>query len=324
MRVLFALVLAALAACGERDSTAAAPAEIPVLVAPLLGEGEAVLVDGRLGDAAWRKSSELTVALAGEGVAEVKLKAAWDGRRVYLLAVWRDEERSLNRYWTDAGGLKYDLSRREDAFLVCWAPGDAPAFREQGCALFCHDGAHRYPGTGRSLADFWLWGAQTTAFYPQARDMALRQGAEHRLRGDNQPARSGNVMNRNKEFEGPAYYPIRVRRGSARILTHDNAQPITAERKRTKLSGPENIGREIPYDVLRPRGGSRGDVRAAARHHGGRAWVLELVRALDTGQADDLPLGDPLVPVLFSVAICDDQDYGQHTRSGPIELRFAE
>ena len=64
------------------------------------------------------------------------------------------------------GGTDWDLTKAEDMFALVWPPGSqAAAFREQGCALLCHDGHHRNPG-GTDVADFWRWGAQTTASHP--------------------------------------------------------------------------------------------------------------------------------------------------------------
>jgi hypothetical protein len=313
------------AACRESGVAAqGSPAAcIPVLEALRLPDGLSIVVDGGMADEAWRRAREIVVPLRGDGVAEVRLKAAYDAGDVYLLAVWSDPQRSMNRHWTDTGGTTWELSRREDALSFCWPPGSyQDAFREQGCAMFCHDGKHVFPGTSGSLADFWYWGAQSTAFHAQALDMQLRQGAEHRLRGDSQPADAGNVVNRSPEYEGPAYFPQRIGRDTAFMLLYTNAVPVGRKTKAAQLSGERNVGRRIPYDVLRARAGSRGDVRAVSCYHEGKSYVLELARRLDTGNAYDLPLGDPIVPAYFSVAVHQDAEGEAHAVSGPIELRF--
>ena len=317
-------ILAALAACGGADAPGPPRkpgAAVLSLLALHAGDNPPV-VDGSGSDQAWAAAEELAVPLDGK-VKEVRLKAVHDGETLTLLAIWDDPERSMKRFWTDRGGLEWEVSSAEDMFALCIAPGtQAREFREQGCALFCHDGRHVWPSAGTGVVDWWRWGAQSTAMHPQARDLFLRQGAEHRLRGDNQPGDSDNIPNRSDEYFGPAYYPFYVRADGDRILFENNVRPVSKEWKRTKLSGPGNEGRRIPLDVLRGRSGSRGDVLAASRHHEGRVWVLELSRRLRTDEPDDLGVGDPLVPALIAVAICDDQEDKDHARSGPLELRF--
>jgi len=318
------LLAASVAACGGGGAPGPPPASrvLPALVALDAAENPPI-VDGALTDTAWSRATELVLPLDGR-VKGVRLKAAYDADTLYLLAIWDDPERSMNRYWTDRGGLKWELRTAEDMFALCLAPGtETAAFREQGCALFCHDGRHVWPTPGTEIVDYWRWGAQSTAWHPEARDLFLRQGAEHRLRGDNQPGESDNIPNRSDEYFGPAYYPYYIRDHADRILFADNARPVSKEWKATKLAGPANEGRRIPYDVLRARSGSRGDVRAASKHHEGKVWVLELSRRLRTGEPDDLGVGDPLVPALFAVAICNDQEDKDHALSGPVELRFA-
>jgi len=73
--------------------------------------------------------------------------------------------------------------------------------------------------------------------------------------------------------------------------------------------------------VLRPMRGSRADVQARGKHLG-KAWILELARDLLTGNPDDQPLGDPLIPYYFAVALHDGSEGDNHAISGPIELRF--
>ena len=89
--------------------------------------------------------------LRGGGVSEVRLKAAHDGTYLYLLAVWPDKTRSFNRYWKYVGLAEWEKHVGEDAFSICWSPGSLQdEFREQGCALFCHNGKHVYDMNGET------------------------------------------------------------------------------------------------------------------------------------------------------------------------------
>ena len=323
----FCLLLGLLAACDGERGTQEAPAKpLPQLQARRLPAGQKVVVDGMLSDAAWTAARDLPLDL--EGKLTVHLKACYDDERLYLLATWSDPDLSRNRYWEYRGQVRWEKHTGEDGFSVCWSPGRLHGtFREQGCALFCHRSAdtgerHVIPGKGTGYADFWYWGAQTTAFHPEARDMWLREGDAQHLRGDPQPAESDNLLNQSVRYDGPRWMPKRVSPRTARILLASNVQELTPEWIRKYWQDEKNVGRQVPLDILRPRRGSRGDVLARARHHAGKGYILEFSRALETRNPDDQPLGDPLVPALFGVAVYHDEDGAGHLVSGPVELRF--
>jgi hypothetical protein len=313
----FLILVAVLAAC------APAPPGPPQVVLHLEAKPvEGIKLDGLI-DNAWGPLPELTVPLKGGGPGEVKLKAAHDGKRLYLLAIWDDKKASMSRYWHYDGDLKWTKSETEDAFSICWSPGAlADAFRKEGCAITCHEDRHVYPGEGSGFVDFWYWGAEQCAVFPQARDMCLHQGENQRLRGDGQPADSDNVPNISDKYNGPSAFPQYRKQGDDRIVVYGpTLKEVTPDWIRKYWKEELNIGREVPLDLLRARKGSRGDVEAAARHYDDQGkWVLELARDLSTGNPDDLPLG--LGPVLFAVAVHDDGAGASHGTSGPIELTF--
>lgn len=323
------LLLGALPACdGERAEKDRPARALLQLQARRVPAGQRVVVDGMLADPSWTAARDLPLELDGKRKLTVHLKACYDDQRLYLLATWPDPDRSMNRYWEYKGRVTWEKSTGEDGFAVCWAPGRLhERFREQGCAVLCHrgeDGDERHvdPDEGDGYTDFWYWGAQTTAFHPQARDMWLRRGRAHRLRGDPQPADSDNLLNHSDKAFGPRWMPRRVDPQTARILFADNTQELTPEWVRKYWMDEKNVGRQVPLDILRPRRGSRGDVLARARHHAGKGYVLELSRALDTDHLDDQPLGDLVNNALFAVAIHQAGEGGAHLVSGPVELRF--
>jgi len=324
----FCLLFGLLTACDGEQGKEAAPAgpPLPQLQARRLTSGQKVVLDGTLSDAAWTAARDLPLEL--EGNITMHLKACYDDERLYLLATWADPDLSMNRYWEYRGQVRWEKHTGEDGFSICWSPGRLhEKFREQGCALFCHGAddtgkRHVFPGGGTGYADFWYWGTQTTASHPEARDMWLREGDAHRLRGDPQPPESDNLLNQSAQYSGPRFMPRRVNRRTARILYASNIQELTPEWIRKYWKDGKNVGRQVPLDILRPRRGSRGDVLARARHHEGKGYILELSRALETGNPDDQPLGDPLIPALFGVAIYNGRDGAGHLASGPVELRF--
>jgi len=324
VRELFLGLSLLLLACGGKASVPASPPSLPRLDVVRMGPGEKVVIDGMLGDRAWKRARSLVVPLTGAGPQDVDLAALSDGRKLFLRAIWRDPTMSLGRYWIHHGADRFELHRGEDSFAICWAPGaDDAAFAEQGCALYCHEERHTAPALKRGFSDFWFWGAQQTAAFDQARDLWLPFGKGLALRGDSQPDRSDNVANRSADFTGPAYFPRLLRRNADRFLYEDNIQKVTARQLREKLTRNPEGGRQIPFDIVRPRKGSRGDVAAVARHHAGVGWVLELARDLDTGHRDDLAF-DPRASArrLFAIAVGDGVVAADQARSGPIELRF--
>ena len=324
----FCLLLGLLAACdGERGAQPARAGSLPQLQARRLPDGQRIVVDGMLADPAWTTARDLPLDL--DGKLTVHLKACFDDERFYLLATWSDPDLSMNRYWEYRGQVRWEKSTGEDGFSICWSPGRLhDRFRAQGCAVFCHGGGeddakrHVYPGDGPGYADFWYWGAQTTSYHPQARDMWLRRGDAHRLRGDPQPADSDNDLNHSDRMAGPRWMPKRVSPQTARIVLAGNTQELTPEWVRKYWQDKKNIGRQVPLDILRPRRGSRGDVTARARHHPGKGYILEMSRALKTGNLDDQPLGDLHVDALFAVAVHLASEGEDHLVSGPVALRF--
>ncbi|MGQ0612478.1 MAG: ethylbenzene dehydrogenase-related protein [Planctomycetaceae bacterium] len=318
---LFAILLLCgllLPACA-RDPMAPAPLPLARLEARPLPAGQRIELDGRRNDAAWDETPELVVALTGPGPTEVRLRALHDGERLFLLAEWEDREVSLNRYWKLQEGGAWVRHVGEDGIALLWVPGSlGEVFRTQGCAISCHDARHQRDGP-RGYFDVWSWGAQRSSQFGQAIDMVLDFGAGGRLRGDGQPAESGNLPNENSQFRGPAAVPQRVTPESTRFLRWANAQPFSLERHEARKQ--DSVGWEVPYDLLRPGKGSRGDVAAAGFHAEGR-WCVEMSRLFRTGNGDDEPLGDPIAPAHFALTLHDAAEGGDHAISGPIELRF--
>ena len=290
-----------------------------------LKEGQRIIVDGNAADLPWKSAKELSVPLEGSedgSVAEVTLRAAHDGEFLYVMAIWADPEVSLNRYWEYVAPGKWKKRSGEDAFSINWSPGAVlEAYRELGCAMFCHDGAHSFED-GRQAVDFWYWGAQTTARKPTLRDMWLPQGPRQRLRGDSQPKGSDNQLNLSEEYAGPYGVPKRVGpKRSPYYLDESNAQPLTYKQLTENLDFEKNKGWIVALDIQRPIRGSRADVAAKARHVQGQ-WVLEMRRKLTTRESDDQPIVDAGVSFWFSVAVHNGTDGAAHSISRPIELRF--
>ena len=309
-------------ACGDGAPAGNAPAAAARLeVKPLL-ESARVYVDGKA-EPWWRHAPELVVPLQGPGgPREVRLRATADRRRLYLLIQWPDPQPSHGDYWKWGAGRVWSMHKGQDGFAILWGPGaQVDTFREQGCALYCHDDKHGYEAKS-GFADIWFWSAQRSNFLGHLIDSELRFGKNGGLRPDRAKPDTGNIANENFEFRGPLYAPLRVNPDPAklshRVLFLNNAQRFTLQHQQ-HLNRP---GFEVAAYVLRPGKGSLADVQAVGLHKDG-TWLVEMARDLNTEHTDDIPLGDPLVQQWFSIAVWDGTAGAEHARSGPVQLRFA-
>jgi len=288
-----------------------------------------VRIDGNASDAGWRRAREQKILLHGvdgTGPTEVVIKSIYHDDAVYFLLMWRDEKLDQNNLCRFEKPGRWKMTQGEDAAMLLFAPAaSAEAFRANGFNLFVKGDAFRNTTSG-GFADAWYWGAQTTRYQHRARDHWLRPNQG--MRGDSQPDDSDNVANWATTHEGPARVPRRIAKTHFAVLTVKDSIALTQKRMES-MDPKSNFGWTVPAFLARRMQGSRADVHASARHVG-RGWVLELARKLDTGQRDDLVLGDPLRPALFAIAIWDGgargvypADYGLAcTRSGAIELQF--
>ena len=80
-------------------------------------------------------------------------------------------------------------------------------------------------------------------------------------------------------------------------------------------------GDRLPREVLEPLVGSRGDVSARAVWAGGM-WTLEVKRALDTKNEDDVRFSDLSKEYAFAIAVHNDDGDENHSFSGPYVLKF--
>lgn len=78
-------------------------------------------------------------------------------------------------------------------------------------------------------------------------------------------------------------------------------------------------GSTIPFYVSNPGAlGSRWDVAAKGVYSNG-TWTLEMCRSLNTGNSDDVVLGNGTVEVTIAVT---DNSGGNHSGSAPFDIKF--
>ena len=312
---------------GPQGANPESPSGLRLVAYKLPEEHSQVRMDGNGSDSGWRRARELTVPLHGEnGPGKVTIKAIYNEVAVYFLLLWKDEKIDRNCVCRFEEPGQWRMHQGEDAAMLLFAPSEVTgAFREHGLDAFIQEGKFAYPGK-QGFADAWYWGAQTTRPLHRARDHWMRPN--QRLRGDSQPEDSDNIPNWSAQHSGPAGVPRRV--GSKALSTLHWKDSIALTSERMALMKPENnIGWTVPAVLTRNMLGSRADVPASARFAGG-SWFLEVARKLDTGNRDDLLLGDPMHPAHFAIAIWDGTAEGVYpgrygvkcSRSAMIELVF--
>ena len=130
-------------------------------------------------------------------------------------------------------------------------------------------------GDDEYMSDLWFWKANRTNPASVADDKTHQLSAEKLPKSSKITSKSGKKM-----------YLIRKRDAGS------------SSYKGTALA--EYQGDQVPNYITRPPSGSRGDVKAKGIWADGK-WTIELSRALNTGNDDDVVF-DPAQTLLFGVA----------------------
>lgn len=287
----------------------------------------------------------------------VTMKFAYDANFVYVLAQWPDASWSVLKHaWAfNATAKKWTTSNDEDRFAIMW---DHPEFPIEsflpisGCKIACHSAKDAPPGSEVALADekflstnaanekgdLWHWKAARTAATGWADDQGLTYNFSGKLEvarpsdakksgGPSDNAQKINNLSVPKYFEPVALgekdaafiLKSEVDSGKA-VLIHwvDEAGVLYYMTGSTNTTVPANA--TIPGYVLSRADGSRGDVDAADSWASG-TWTLEMRRALNTGDTNDVAFkeGDTYA---FAVGVFNNSGGGDHVRSTPYTVKL--
>lgn len=287
------LLLAAFSVAGAMITWTEARADQPQH-APLTWEASFTstppAVDGKADDV-WSATEPLHVtvreAIGGGRPFSVELRALYTKETLYVLARWPDETKSDMRdpyVWND-GKKAYDRpSKPDDQFAI-----EFPLAGDFGISMLSMDREY--------VADVWHW-------------KAGRGNSEGRV-DDKRHIISRSATPNAKKYSMGGHGDIYI----ARLVdTGRNAY----ERRETPLSFEGAI---VDSFVSREPVGSAADVWGKGEHDG-EAWVLEMARRLDTGQADDAVI-DPTTGTRCAIAVLNDELYWNHSVSAMIFLSFA-
>lgn len=293
---------------------------------------KAPVLDGRLDDNAWKQAEPLSVIVYHPPRPQralnttVELRAVWSGRDFFLSARWADATEDTHKeQWTfDGKRWIQDPDQDEDRFALIYPINQSvPWFRDASCFSACH--AQTGPGgkikwykatLGPSeRLDVWHWKATRSNPLGYVDDKFwnhLLPSPDHRHAGRHPDDGAGGPnpakRNANADRTRPLFMPTPGKPPQiAGVLMRDEAVPF--------VETGHKPGSIIPGRVLTPPRSSRADVRSAGVHREGH-WHLEIRRAMDTGNEDDIvfELG---TEIPFALAVFENvserrkQDHGR-------------
>lgn len=263
-------------------------------------------------DDTWKSAEAVTIKTGytpEKAGPEVELRALHDGTHIWLMARWKDDDKSdTKKAWEVKDGKWTQASGDEDRFSVA-INNNVEAFATKGCMALCHDGAMTTNIEGQT-ADLWHWKAARGGQNGFADDQHFNGEVEGRKDDEGKSAYAGNanedktapkwVWNEDADVSGP--------------FTLNTARELPADYKLTE-------GLRVPSNLLRNPEGSRGDIEAAAEYKDGW-WTVVLKRKLDTGNKDDAKL---TAGETTHIAVAVFNNTGaktgkEHSKSWPLKL----
>jgi len=257
-------------------------------------------IDGRDdGVAAWGSFESTVPMLIGTGtpgIATATLRSVYDSQYIYFFARWTETTdgsqtvaASTARRQYAYNGTTWSRSGDEDRAYLMFPIND-PNFAMGGCVSGCHAAAGSVPAgmaaPRGATWDVWHWKAARTAPSQTADDQWIDDGT---LNASPNNGRLDDV--------GISAY---VEPGTA---TLPGSMPALSAAGRGVVNGPLWVWDATPFNPAlawaagdsfpgvysRLPSGSRADVRALAQFNAATGtWTLELKRARDTGNADDV------------------------------------
>jgi len=315
---MFILILGLLAitpSCKNENGPATQPV-VDLIVAEV---STPPVIDGTGTDSAWDAATELLVTLGQApeytndfGEINLSLKAVRTESDLYIRAEWVDPSGSYSvdrQQWTYAEGAGWSQTGDEDRLYLMFEARDNGAERAD-CATMCHASEGTMRTTGGGHVDVWSVNAASTLPVGCADDQWWDDSGPE---GDDYTV---DAFTENKEGSLPIY------RGP---VTDGHFIIVPAGLTASSYCTPYDPGNatSIPGLILNEnKNGSRfADVEARSSFTNG-VWVVEMRRAMDTGQDDDVAFApSPGLLYQMTVAVTDDSRT-RHSGSPPFNLIF--
>lgn len=312
---IFTILAFVMVGCGDDDTTTG-PTTAGLQVS---AAASAPTVDGTI-DAVWSNATAYNVTVGSNatnanafGSIPVMMKAVTFNNRLYMLAQWDDAsttESVSKKKWAFSGGTWSKAAQDEDRFFVMFDVGNNGT-EGANCATMCHQpSAGSMATTGGGNVDVWHWKAART------NPAGVVDDKWWSAAGRGSDAKTGSAYTDNMQLVGSTEYPSMMHATLTTSYTGDflfNADATAFD------STLDWTGATIPYYTIDPTAtGSRWEVSAKGVYNAG-TWTLEMSRALNTGNADDVVLGTGSVSITIAVT---DNSGGDHSGSAPFNLIF--
>jgi len=319
----------------------------PVVFASHLDDAPMPVLDGKIGDAAWKTALETTVATwrlddgAPQSGTVVDVRAVYDDTRIYFVFRWPDASRQ-----DQMGRWIYRQSRWQaetdwpDALALDWQTTAKVAdFKQGGCAVLCHT-TGRFADVPRmatrhedAVVDEWYWNAYTARWAGRPGDGFLDNRVVY-IAPDSKPAafrwaHDGQSVAHGSDTSG------------ARLPDVLGAVPLAlnVQQPQGNVPGPAfrvRNGSRVPVDSMelagfnesvplyvggQPEQGDAADIRGVASWAEGW-WTLEISRPLRTSSPRDVQLDPAQNTASFGLALWNGNVGARHQVATLVTLRF--
>ncbi len=298
-----------------------------------------VTLDGLTTEDAWGTSIPVHIEATRLSPISVEMRAVYDDQYLYMAFKWEDQSWSVNpNQWLYTGGKWTHIPNKEDSLSLLWDTDmgiEGFDLNKQGCEAACHSEVFK-TGAGEN-GDLWQWTSGRTNPSKLTPDEGWMDDMSLTETGIVPDAFTGKVWEMNSKYAHDGNEStVPYTDGDLPKWKEGSPPPNRDDEKNFLFYGFEqeiddhytfDDGTALPGYLLRrpPPEQDRVDVFAKAAYDGGnKIWTLEVKRALDTGNENDVIFDDLLVDYNFGLAIFDNQGGGKdtHYQSELVTLGF--
>ncbi len=321
-----------------------------------------IRIDGDAIEIAWEKATEYEISLgsikvglkAVYTVMDLFILASWNDPTFSIV-------RGGSWVWDKNAWNNKREGQSEDRIAFFW-PIDIPTFESKGCLVKCHPGyggSGAFLDTPEQSGDMWhMKAARSLGVISQSQSGSPVIGDDHQATAGtftligytddehvtyedpaNLPDDGGThgdsgtstySHNRNQTKTAPLYMEknptdyldaMILKKGEIEKGETVEVMSATAEEISKYWGSYQRLGAVVPERILREPSDSRADIRQAGTWSNGR-WTVEMKRALETGNDDDIQFSYLSLDYLFGLSIMDNAGGEAHTFSEVNILHF--
>ena len=301
---------------------------------------QTLTLDGSTEDEAWATAIPVHIEATRLSPISVEARALYDEEYVYMAFKWEDQSWSVNpNQWLYTGGEWTPIPNKEDSLALLFdtdASIEGFGINKQACSAACHNDMFKTQ-SAEERGDLWQWFAGRTNPSVQVPDVGWMDDLSLTDEGIVPDAFTGRVWEHNSVFAHDGNEStVPFSEGDLPKWMEGNPPPNPDPEGNFLFRGFEqeipdhdafDDGSALPgYLLSKPSAGQdRADVMAKGSYDTDlKIWTLEIMRALDTGNEDDVAFDDLLVDYRFGLAIFDNQGGGKdtHYKSELVTLGF--